>query len=236
MPDYPFDPQTGRRTMEEAVRWVEQTYGCTLVNGCETVLAAAGVQHNTRRVASFGEFTPYEAWYLNQAMPGGYLRWATAPVPAGNAPDVVFLLSVGLGNGSALPQPTGRFDLFVDDNLAASLRVVKHSETWHTAAGTVHYDMHRLEAAPPGQSLILDAVLREESFASFGLLFVRVPRARLQTGQPAVITVRAFNRAPSTRWFKVDKGNNVRFHSNFYPGLAALAAGRTAPRLGDYHV
>jgi hypothetical protein len=237
MPDYPFDPQPGRRrTMEEAARWVEQTYGYTLVNGCQTVLAAAGVQHNTRRVASFGEFTPYEAWYLNQAATGGYLRWATAPVPAGNAPDVVFLLSIGLGNGSALPQPTGRFDLFVDESFVASLRVVKNSETWQTTAGTVHYDMHRLETAPPGQSLILDAVLREESFASFGLLFVRVPRARLHAGQAATITVRAFNRAPSTRWFKLDQGNNVRFHSNFYPGLTTLAQGRTAPRLGEYRV
>src|SRR5690348_6004098 len=49
MPDYPFDPQSGRRrTVEEAAGWVEQTYGYTLVNGCQTVLDAAGVQHNTR--------------------------------------------------------------------------------------------------------------------------------------------------------------------------------------------
>ncbi len=230
---FPFDPETGRRrTMDEAVRFVEQTYGCTLVNGFDRIMEMTGnAVHNPKRVASFGEFTPYEAWYVSN----GSLRWETAPVPATSAPYVVFMLSVGLGNGSALPQPTGRFDLLLNGERVAQLRVVKHSETWETGDALVHYDVKRLETAAPGQALILDAVLREESFASFGLLLVRIPRERVPVG-PAVFEVRPFNRAESTQWFKVDKGTNVRFHTNYYAGLEALKRGRVAPRLGEYNV
>ena len=237
MQQYPFDPDSGRRrTMDEAVRFAEQEYGYTIVNGFDRLLDAEQAVHNARRVASFGEFTPYEAWYLDQLGEGGYLRWLSVPVPEGNTPHVVFLLSIGLGNGSALPQPTGRFDLFLGERRLASLRVVKHSETWTADEALVHYDVKRLETARPGQALILDSVLREESFASFGLLAVKVDRTWLRPGEQAEFTVRSHNRVASSQWFKVDKGTNVRFHTNFYPALDALKRGRTAPQVGDHKV
>lgn len=237
MYDGPFDPHTGRRrTMDEAVRWVRQTHACELVNGFDSVLDAGGARHNRERVASFGEFSPYEAWYLDQTEPGS-LRWVTAPVPAEtDMPAVVFLLSIGLGNGSALPQPTGRFDLLLNGRHLASLRVVKHSETWVSDTATVHYEVRRLETAPRGMGLILDSVLREEAFASFGLLLVKVDRSLVRPGVGAVFEVRPVNRNRSTQWFKVDKGTNVRFHSDFYTGLAALAKGRAVQHIGPYGV
>ena len=236
MPLYPFDPHSGRRrSMDETVQFIEESYGCTLVNGFERIIAADGARHNTERVASFGEFAPYEAWYANQSGTAS-LRWATAPVPATGAADVLFLLSIGLGNGSALPQPTGQFDLLVNGEQVASLRVVKHHETWVTDAATVHYDVHRLETAPPGLALILDDVLREESFASFGMLLIKMPRSRFAPGQAAEIAVRPVSRVRSSQWFKVDKGTNVRFHGNFYRGLEALSRGRTVPTVSGYGV
>lgn len=236
MYDGPFSPETGRRrTMDEAVRWVEQTYGFAMVNGFERFLAGEHEQHNAKRVASFGEFTPYEAWYIDQMQPG-FIRWATAPVPAGGTGDVVFLLSVGLGNGSALPQPTGKFDLLLNGRRVASLRVVKHSETCVAEGATVHYDVKRLETAPPGIGLILDAVTREESFASYGLLLVRVNRSLVRGGESNIFEMRPFSRVPSTQWFKVDKGTNVRFHTAFYDGMAAVARGRVAPSVAGQNV
>lgn len=232
----PFAPDTGRRrTMDEAVRWARQTYGYEMVNGFDRIVELGAARHNDQRVASFGEFSPFEAWYLDQAS-NGCIRWLSTPVPESGTPDVVFLLSIGLGNGSALPQPTGRFDLLLNGQHLASLRVLKHSGTWVSDLATVHFEMRRLETAAPGQALILDSVLREESFAAFGLLLVKVPRHLVKAGEGAVFEVRAVNRVPSTQWFKVDKGTNVRFHSNFYAGLEALAQGRQAPQIGEHGV
>lgn len=233
MSNHPFDPNTSRRrTIDEMAQWVEEQYGSTLVNGFDQYAGGHGEIHYKSRVASFGEFVPYEAWYLNQQTPGGSICWLSAPVPENPAPHVLFLLSIGLGNGSALPQPTGRFDLYVEGEPVVSLRVLKHSETWADA----HYSVRRLETAPPGMALILVSVLREVAFASFGLLAVRVPRERLRPGQPARLEVRSYNRASSTQWIKVDRGTNVRFHSNFYPALEALTRGRQAPHVGEHRV
>lgn len=155
MYDGPFDPHTGRRrTMDEAVAWVRQRYGYEMVNGFDRILDQGRARHNTQRVASFGEFSPYEAWYLDSQEPG-FVRWISAPVPETDAPSVVFMLSIGLGNGSALPQPTGRFDLLLNGQRLASLRVVKHSDTWVSESATVHYEVRRLETAPQGMGLIL---------------------------------------------------------------------------------
>ncbi|HWI63412.1 MAG TPA: DUF3604 domain-containing protein, partial [Symbiobacteriaceae bacterium] len=232
----PFDFQTGRRrTMEEAVQWVRQTYGYEMVNGFDRILDAGAARHNTDRVASFGEFSPYEAWYLDQQQPGA-LRWLSAPVPDSGMESVVFLLSIGLGNGSALPQPTGYFELLLNGRRLATLRVVKQSETWVSEAATVHYEVRRLETAPQGMSLILDSHLREEAFASFGLLVVKVDRSLVRPGEGATFEVRSCNRNRSTQWLKVDKGTNVRFHSDFYTGMAAVARGRVAPRSGQHNV
>jgi len=236
MYDGPFDPHTGRRrTMDEAVAWIRQRYGCEMVNGFDRIIDEGKARHNKERVASFGEFSPYEAWYLDSQEPG-FVRWISAPVPQTDAASVVFLLAIGLGNGSALPQPTGRFDLLLNGQRLASLRVVKHSDTWVSENATVHYEVRRLETAPQGMGLILDSVVREEAFASFGLLVVKVDRSFVRPGEGAIFEVRAENRNASTQWFKVDKGTNVRFHSNFYAGLAAVVQGRVAPRAGQYNI
>ncbi len=60
------------------------------------------------------------------------LTWQTAPVPAHSQGQVAFVLAVGFGNGSPLPQPSGRWDIYVEGRLAVSVRVVKHSQLWRS--------------------------------------------------------------------------------------------------------
>lgn len=234
---YPFDPATGRRrSMEEQVQWVEHTYGMSMVNGFGRMVELQHVMHNPDRVASFGEYHPYEAWHLNQTREGGLIRWVSAPVHDTQAPYYVFMFGIGMGNGSYMPQPTGRFDLYMNGEQITSLWVMKHSETWEENGLRFHYDMKRLEAAEPGQALFLDSLIREEAFASFGLLVVRVPRDRFRCGDQVEFAVRSFNRARSTQWFKLEKGVNIRFHTNYVEAMEALARGRVAPKVGDHNV
>ncbi len=228
-----------RRSLAEITAWALSEYGVVLSGGFAQLVGAQGARASTGRIATFFEYPAPRAaaWYAAQTG-ATQIVWQTEPVavPAtSSASHAVFVWAMGIGNGSALPQPSGQFDLYCNDRLAASFRVVKHSETWSTPASTAaepvdtarfHFRVRRLETAAPGTGLILDDVLREEAFAAFGLGFLRVPLAWVRRGQPAILRLVPRNPVPSTRWFQLVGAANVLYQTNLYPGLEAVCRGR----------
>lgn len=74
-----------------------------------------------------------------------------------------------------------------------------------------HCNVRRLETAAPGMGLVLDAVLREETFAAFGLVFLRGPLEWVHRGHPAILRLVPRNPVPSTRWFQLVGAANVLY-------------------------
>ena len=244
-----------RRSAEEIASWARATYGVALVPGFGQLRDARGATENAVRVASFIEFGRGTAWYVNMggqapaskpddavtgfatyatrtAAEARSVEWSTAALPEDLSGSVaaVFVFSMGLGNGSPLPQPSGWFDLHCNGRKLLAFRTSKYRQGWRAAPASegagaqLLFDVHRLEAAPPGQALWLDAVTGPESWAAYGLGLLYVPLAAgvLQAGAPAVLRVTPHSRAPSTRWFKLDDARDTLFQTNFYPGLAEV--------------
>ncbi len=225
-----------RRNPQETVAFALQEHGVWLGEGFGEIVEAQGVTANSGRIASFLEFGRGRAWYVTQTAPQAVLTWDSAPVPDPLPADqAVFVFAMALGNGSPLPQPTGCFDLLLDGRRELSFRVTKYLDHWRGANAHFVFHPRRVEAAPPGQALCLDDVLTSESFAAFGLGFLRVPRALLCPGKPLTITVAPRNLEGSTRFFKLDSAHCIA-RSNLYPGLAEVCRDRTRPRIGDRYV
>ena len=233
----PFACEGSRRCnpAETAARALDQ-HGIVLCEGFSEVVECAGGIENSGRIASFMEFGRGSAWYVSQETDGTSLTWRTAPAPAeSGTEDVVFVFSMALGNGSPLPQPSGQFDLSINGQKELSFRVTKYLDHWR--GDDAHFVFHprRVEAAAPGHLLYLDDVITQESFAAFGLGFLRVPRSRIEPGQPVTITVTPKNSVASQRYFKID-GAQCIARTNLFPGLAEVCGDGARPKIGDSFV
>lgn len=180
--------------------YIAEKLSCQAVEGFAELISCAGIEGG-ERVATFAEGSPRE-WFLPLSAEGP-LVWKTAEVGESALPNVAFTLGIGFGNGSPMPQQTGQWDIYVNDRLAVSVRVVKHSQLWRGEQCSLAFAAHRIESAEPWGSLQLSDVLTNESFAAFGPAMLIVPRTWLHAGRRPVIRVQANAREPSTRWFQL---------------------------------
>ena len=208
--------------------------GSTPVIGFSAIEDLGDAVAGGERVAGFMETHDHREWIVPLAARRG-LTWKTAPVPAGCRDHVTFLLSIGFGNGSPLPQPSGSWDLFVNGRFALAVRVVKHSQLWRGEECTLAFAANRIEAAEPGGSLCLSSVLTAESFAAFGPALLTVPASWGPAGAPALLRVAPSTPIRSTRWFQMATAPAIAHQSDIYRAVDLLDPER-APRAGCYRI
>lgn len=231
---YPHKRQR-RITPEEIRRWARQEHGVELLQGFGKIIEASSTGYVENRVSSFLEFGNARAWYLSLSS-GGALSWETEAVPGEvKTKDILFIFAMGLGNGAVCPQPTGQFDLYCNDKLIVSFKVVKHSQTWRSSEGSFHFSANRIESAVSNASIRLDDFLTNESFASFGIGLLRMPANTLPPGKPAVLKVVPVSDVESKRWFQLASVENCIDRTNLFPAILSLC-GRTQPKAFGYNV
>ena len=197
-----FGPDKRRAIVPEIRGAIEEATGCTPVCGFAEMLDAGDAAVGGERISGFGETHDRREWLLNLSSKKG-MTWRTEPIPADSRSRVAFVLNVGLGNGSPLPQPSGRWDLWVNDRFALSIRVVNHSQRWTGDDCSFAFAANRLESAEPYGSLTLSSLVRDEGFAAFGPALLTVPTSWLEGGRPATLRVQSVSEVPSTRWLQI---------------------------------
>jgi len=218
-----FSITTGFRALASHVTdYIAEKLSCQAVEGFAEMVSCGGIQGG-QRVATYAEGSPHE-WFLPLSADGPLL-WKTAKVGESSLPSVGLVMGMGFGNGSPMPQQTGQWDIYVNDRLAVSVRVVKHSQLWRTEECSLAFAAHRIESAEPWGSLHLSDVLTSESFAAFGPAMLIVPRQWLTAGRPAVIRVEANAREPSTRWLQITSQSRILSDSDMFD-LVEVALGR----------
>jgi len=233
--------QKRRLSIEEALQRVRKEKGIELVEGYFHIKDDSHAVRNRERVASFWEIRPENfdgSWYIRQNLKD-YLEWYTAKVPFHypSVSHVVFVFSIGMGMGSALPQPTGQFDLYLNNQKIISFCLVKHSQKWTCRDISFYYQVKRLEVAPPGRTFVLDSLIKEDSMASFGVGLLKVPFEKVQPGLENNLKVISANKYPSNRWFKLDGARGIFFNVNFWDGLEELCKSeRNYSKIGSYKV
>ena len=105
----PFFGPDGRRAILPEIRAaLEEATGATPVHGFADMLDAGDAVAADDRIAGYAEMHDRRQWLLPLSA-GKPMTWRTEPVPDATRSRVAFVLNVGFGNGSPLPQPSGRF-------------------------------------------------------------------------------------------------------------------------------
>ena len=187
-----------RRTDAEARAWLRSRYGIEPVDGFAAMLDVGDGVTGGPRISGYMErHTPGE-WLLRLAATRG-LTWQTQRVPATSCAQVAFVLALGFGNGAALPQPSGAWQVYVNDRPAVAIRLVNHGQIWRSGACWLAFSANRVETAEPFGSLCLSSILPQESLAAFGPALLAVPTTWLEIGQPARLRIEPLVSRPSAR-------------------------------------
>ena len=222
-------PERGgsRITMEQTQACIAQKTGSTPVDGFGGLVRQGDAIAGGFRTAGYMECGASE-WLIPLSARKNF-AWKTEPVPAHDNDKVAFVLAVGFGNGSPLPQSTGQWDIYCNDRFAVSVRVVNHSQLWQAGECSFAFAANRIEAAEPYGSLTLSEAIRDEAFAAFGPALLTVPASWVEPGGPATITVEAKCEQPSTRWFQITSGGPTLDTTESGGGEAAIAVAAAGP-------
>ena len=89
---------------------------------------------------------------------------------------------MAMGNGSSLPQPSGQFDLYLNDRRILGFTLTKDSQRWLGEGCCLYFDVRQIRATGFGASLTLDEKLRDEA------VFVAFLTDHLEPGLSALLT------------------------------------------------
>jgi len=231
----PFFAEGGRRAIVGEIRAaLQDLIGSTPVYAFDQMLETGDALANTDRISGFAEVGRRREWLLSLSATQG-MTWQTESVPEDSIDAVAFLLDIGFGNGSPLPQPTGAWRLLVNGRPAIRIRGVNHSQLWQAGDCAFAFAANRIESAPPYGSLCLSSVIKEESTAAFGPAILRIPASWVEKGKPATITLEPVAEAPSTRWIQIGPGANIMQGTDIWTAADVLAR-NAQPRIGDYRL
>lgn len=225
---------TGHRVTAEQLRsYVAKRSDSDLVAGFGEMVDPGDSEGAGVRTSGFMEDYGFGEWKLGINSHRG-VTWKTDPVIDGQCDRVAFLLSIGFGNGSPLPQATGRWDVYCNDRFALSIRVVNHDQLWRTGECQLAFSANRICAAPPYCSMTISSIIRDESVATFGPALLSVPRSWTTNGSPAILRVEAKGEYDSTRWFQLGTGPDLMY-TDLYRAVELLASGGVT-RIGGHNI
>lgn len=225
----------GRLNLIEIKREARKRFSFELVDGVDSILENSRTQRNNGWVASFLDARC--AYYVHQNGKD-FLEWKTQSVPPTQCSYVVFVFSIGMGFGSSLPQPSGQFEVYFNNEYLLSFRVTKENELWRGNKTVLYFWKKKLFVAPPYMSLHMDDHIKEEFTACYGLAFMKVPAGKVRQGEN-VIKVVPKNGQFSSRWFKLDlsKWANPILKAHISTGLNVIhKKDRISSEINGYRV
>ncbi len=232
---YPFYGSGNRRAIATEVSdYIAKKTDSISIYGFSEMLETGEAIIGSERISGFREDHLHKEWLLPISAKSGMI-WKTAIVPEHSLPKVSFALSAGFGNGSPLPQPSGHWDIFVNDRFAVSIRVVNHSQMWKNGECSFTFSANRIETAEPFGSLYLSSLIKNESSAAFGPAFLTVPATWVKVGETAIIRIEPHCETQSTRWFQIKNPLNMLVVSNIYD-IVDMMESENISKVGDYNV
>ena len=234
-----YGPHGRRAIRPEIIAYIEEQTGCTPVLGLDSVFDIGGARAGGTRISGFMERHDFREWLLPLSAHRG-MSWHTMPVPHEHAGKIGFLLNLGLGQGAPLPQPSGQYDIYVNDRYALSLRVVNHSQLWRGEQCALAFAANRVETAPPFTGMTLSSLIQNEAQATFGPALLVVPAEWLRPGAPATIRAMPRCHTTSTRWLQIEAAPAILDSADIYRAVSLLTGQRATASgyslyFGDIH-
>ncbi|MCL2815492.1 MAG: DUF3604 domain-containing protein [Oscillospiraceae bacterium] len=235
---YPFS-QSGEReriSASDLARSFQKLTGAALIKGFGKMCDMGGGCSGANRIAGFMETHIKAEYSISQSAPAP-LIFETETVRTNQAAFAAFIFSMGFGNGSPLPVPSGAFEIYVNDVFCLSVRKVNSSFYWHGGENGSEFVfcMRRLETARPYEGMQLSDMIRDESQAAFGIGILKVKSDILEEGNPAKIAIVPAGEYQSSQYFYLADCPNITAGANIEEAISMLA-GKNIKKSGKYNV
>jgi putative heme-binding domain-containing protein len=145
------------------------------------------------KIVSAADRLPYPSWlgtlpmtYCRQTQEQSKLTWQTMPVPADLKADAMYQFRLAAGMGF-ISQPSGKFQLRLDDKPVLEFNVAIADQSWQSADGKIKMSY---------------TVMENNSEDSNGVLLIEVAGSLLTPGKPATFQVIG-SPSNSQRWFGI---------------------------------
>ena len=217
----------GQRLKECSVQ-----YNTSIVEGVGQVVDFKGYEYQDLYKYSFTDVI--QAYGIRQNG-SDYIEWETTELHSLDREHVIFIIEMAMGNGRAYPQPSGRFDLYLNGQHIISFTVVKQSAMWTKDNTRLYFEMKKKKAGNVGQSYTLDEWIQNDSLVVNGTGYLRVPISLLNGEKKARIRIVPVNRETSANWLRIGKCRSMLL-TNIYDGLDEVHTGRKQLSLADYNI
>jgi len=213
---------TGKRNDSENIKNIFLTEtGCVLSKGFEKVIAQGDAAANQDRAAGFME-THIMSEYMISMNSKKPFTFISEPVNLNGSEKTAFWFSVGFGNGSPLPQPGGKYNIYVNDVFCLAIRNVNYSFYWHGENSEFVFSMRRCETAQPYTGMKLSPLIQNENQAAFGIGLLVVNNKILTDKCPAKITIEPISDYQSTKYFYISYVGDAVYQANIWSALVIL--------------
>ena len=216
------DNKTGHRlSSDEIKKLVLSEFGYALICGFSKEQDPGSARENRKRFSGFMDaptLTEY-AISMNAEKP---LSVETDIVELNGAQKAAFWFSMGFGNGSPLPQPSGQYNIYVNDVFCLAVRNVNYSFYWVGENSEFAFSMRRSETAPPYTGMTLSPLIENEGQAVFGIGLLVVDKSLVSDGQTARITIEPVCNYESSRYFYLSHKNDIIYRTNIWDVLDVI--------------
>ena len=161
---YPFAQSEKRERIDaqNLSQSFQKLTGAALIRGFGKISDPGDAEIGTERIAGFMETHIKEEYRISQNAKSP-LIFETDIVKTDQLAYTAFIFSMGFGNGSPLPQPSGAFEIYVNDVYCVSVRKINSSYYWKgdNCECEFVFCMRRLETARPYESMQLSAMIKD---------------------------------------------------------------------------
>jgi len=226
---------TGRRNAHENIKdiFLAETC-CMLAKGFEKVTDKGDAAANHDRASGFME-THVMSEYIISMNAKKPLEFISESVNLNGAKRTAFWLSVGFGNGSPLPQPGGKYNIYINDTFCLAIRNVNYSFYWHGENSEFAFSMRRCETAPPYTGMQISPLIQNESQVAFGIGLLVVDNNILKDGLSAKITIEPVSDYQSKKYFYISYAGDIMYQANIWSALEILKT-KNIRKSGGYSV
>lgn len=229
------DISTGKRYDTNNIKEIfSAETGCMLAKGFEKVISQGDAEANRERAAGFMETHVMSEYKIsmNAKEPFSFI---SEPVNLNGPEKTAFWFSAGFGNGSPLPQPGGKYNIYVNDVFCLAVRNVNYSFYWRGENSEFVFSMRRCETAPPYTGMQISPLIRDESQVAFGIGLLVVDNKILTDKCPAKITIEPVSDYQSARYFYISYIGDILYQSNIWSALEILKT-KNIKKSGGYSV
>lgn len=224
-----------RKSYAQTCKELEKQYHTSIVRGVSSILDYKGYKYS--ELHKFGCAASMGDCIAMRQTNGEFIRWESDIVYETDSKFVTFVFPMAMGNGSAYPQPTGQFDLYMNEGYTIqkliSFTVTGYNNVWEDEDGTrLYFEVICKQTGNYGKAVTLDEYIVSDKLAVEGFAYLRMPSRYIYKNRKALFTLKYSNPSDSRNWCRITSLNILS--ADIVEGIKKISSPKEHPKKHGY--